>query len=315
MTEYHNVAFIFPGQGAQYPGMGKDFASEFSEAKQTFEEADDLLHTGLSSLIFQGEEEDLKQTKRCQSAIYVDCIAILRVVRTLFPDLRPSVCAGLSLGEYTALTASERLGFNDCLPLIHHRGQYMHEACEATKGGMAVIVGLSAAAVEAIIADINMPEDLWAANFNCPGQVVISGTERGVEAGAAAAKAQGAKRVVPLKVHGAFHSGLMSSAEERLAKHIQAAPIVDGTADIVMNVPGDYVTNLEDIRTNLIKQITSPVRWEQGIHVMMDHAVDLFVEMGPGNTLAGMNRRIGVSVPTVSIDKITDLSALEKLYR
>ncbi|SCA64252.1 Malonyl CoA-acyl carrier protein transacylase [Chlamydiales bacterium SCGC AG-110-P3] len=312
MTQPNNIAFIFPGQGAQYPGMGKDFAANFSVARETFEQANDLLKMRLSDVMFEGPADLLTQTKHCQVALYVDSIAILRTLATLSPDLTPSVCAGLSLGEYTALTASGRLTFEECLPLVQYRGQYMHDACESMQGTMAVVIGLDAAAVEAVVADVAANHDVWTANFNCPGQVVISGSTKGVEAASALAKERGARRVLALPVHGAFHSGLMAEAEQRLAAHVDTADLSDSDIDFVMNVPGDYVKDLEQIRSNLIKQVTSPVRWEQGVRAMMNHGVDLFVEIGCGKTLAGMNKRIGVTVPTISIDKVSDLQQLQE---
>lgn len=307
------IAFIFPGQGAQYTGMGKDFVANFAEARQTFEEADDILGRKLSSIILEGPDDVLTETKNSQTGIYVTSMALLRVLQSLFPTLKPSVCSGLSLGEYTAATASGRLSFADCLPLVQYRGQFMNDACEATKGTMAVVLGLEGDVVEQMVQEVNMPHDLWAANFNCPGQVVISGTLQGIEAGSAAAKAKGAKRVLPLSVHGAFHSGLMAAAERRLAEHVHAAPFKESAISFVMNVPGDYVKEAGQIRENLIRQVTSPVRWEQGIRKMADDGVDLFIEIGCGKTLSGFNKRIGVMAPTVSIEKTEDLAALHSL--
>lgn len=315
MVQYRKVAFLFPGQGAQYPGMAKDFYDSFPAARQTFEEADDLLGTKLSTIIFNGPDQLLTETKNSQLGIYIASNAILRVINQLFPQLTPSYCAGLSLGEYTALTAAQKLSLVDGLTLVGHRGQYMNDACEATKGTMAVILGLNADQVEQLVKEVNLPNDLWAANFNCPGQVVISGTLKGIEAGTAAAKAKGAKRVLPLQVHGAFHSGLMKLAEEQLTPFIEEANLKDSKCDIVMNVPGKTVRIILEIRQFLIEQVTQPVRWEQGIRHLMDAGVDLFVEMGCGKTLAGFNKRIGVTVPTVSIEKTEDIKALEALLR
>lgn len=311
--KYRKIAFLFPGQGAQYVGMAKDFVEKYSIAKETFEEADDLLQRNLSSIILQGPDDILTETKNSQAGIFVACIAILRVIQKMFPDLQPSVCAGLSLGEYTAITASGRLKYSECLPIVQYRGQYMNEACETSKGTMAVVLGLDANDVEELVKEVNLPNDLWAANFNCPGQVVISGTLKGIEAGTAAAKAKGAKRILPLQVHGAFHSGLMQKAEERLAEHIYKAPIQEGSSELVMNVTGNFVSDLEHIKKYLIKQVTNPVRWEQGIKAMNSEAVDLFLEIGCGKTLSGFNKRIGVPAPTISIEKIEDLEDVHKI--
>lgn len=310
MPKYHQIAFLFPGQGSQYPGMGKDIIDHFSVARQTIEEADDILNRKLSSIIFQGPEALLTETQNSQTAIFVISIAFVRVLNELFPSLQPQICAGLSLGEYTALTAAGFLPFRDCLPLVQHRAQFMNDACERRKGIMAVVMGLDADVVESLVREVALPNDLWAANFNCPGQVVISGTEKGITIGSEAAKAKGAKRVLPLSVHGAFHSGLMQEAGERLAPYIDNAPIQPGQAELVMNVPGDFVKDIGQIKQNLIKQVTNPVRWEQGIRAM--HEVDLFIEIGCGKTLAGMNKRIGALSPILSFEKMDDLDTIAK---
>jgi [acyl-carrier-protein] S-malonyltransferase len=305
------VAFLFPGQGAQYPGMGRDFVDNFPAAKQTFEEADDLLNRKLSAIILNGPENVLTETKNSQVGIFVTSMAILRTIHGLFPQLTSQLTAGLSLGEYTALAASERLSFAEALLLVQYRGHFMNEACEATRGTMAVILGLDGDAVQEIVREAHMPNDLWVANFNCPGQVVISGTLRGIEKGSELAKAKGAKRVLPLQVHGAFHSGLMSLAEERLAEYVHRAPFKESSIDLVMNVTGSAVKETPQIKENLIKQVTHPVKWEQSVRFMTQHGVDLFIEMGCGKTLTGFNKRIGVLVPTISLEKIDDIAALE----
>jgi [acyl-carrier-protein] S-malonyltransferase len=319
MKKFHRIAFLFPGQGTQIPGMGKDFVDAFSEAREIYEEADDILQRSLSKIIFEGPETVLTETKNSQTGIFVTSIALLNVLKKRFPELLPYACSGLSLGEYTALTASGRLPFSQCLPLVQYRGQFMNDACEATKGTMAVIMGLDAATVEQFVKELNLPNDLWCANFNCPGQVVISGTTKGVEAGTAAALARGAKRVLPLTVHGAFHSGLMREAEERLKPYVEQAPLSDSSIKFAMNVPGDLVSDIAEIKHNLIKQVTSPVRWEQGIqNLHTHHGIDLFIEIGCGKTLAGLNKRIlgaSATTPTISIEKVTDLPALETLLQ
>ena len=246
-------------------------------------------------------------------AIYVVSIAILRVLNDLFPNLIPSVCAGLSLGEYTAITASGRISFETCLSLVKYRGRYMQDACVAHQGTMAVILGMSAVEVEKMVEELRLPHDLWAANFNSPGQVVISGTKKGIEAGTEAAKSRGAKRVLPLQVHGAFHSGLMREAEQRLTEHINHAPLVDSKIELVMNVTGDFVKDLPQIRKNMILQVTHPVRWEQSIRTMEKSHIDTYLEVGCGKTLSGLNKRNNVLSPTISVDKVEDLKTIEEL--
>lgn len=312
--KYKNPAFIFPGQGAQYPGMGQDFIENFSAARFTFEEADDVLGRKLSDVILKGSDAQLTETANSQPAIYVVSIAILRVMQEIMP-MTPVVCAGLSLGEYSALTASEILPFLSCLPLIQHRATFMNEACKRFPGTMAVVVGLDSEVVNNLVKKVNLPNDLWIANYNCPGQVVLSGTARGVQVGSEAAQKAGAKRILPLPVQGAFHSGLMNQAEKHLAEYINHAPLNKGSSKLVMNVPGDFVDDLAKIRNNLIKQVTSPVSWEQGIRAMDNSGIDLYVEIGPGKTLMGMNKRIGVKAPTFSVETIEDLDKLANELR
>lgn len=309
MTQKKKVAFLFPGQGAQYVGMGRDFYEAFSIAKETFQEADELLKESLSRLIFEGPEEKLTETKNSQIAIFVVSTAILRTIQQQFPDLTPALCSGLSLGEYTALCASGRLGFADTLRLVRERARLMNLACERTAGTMAAVLGLDAIGIEAAVRGM---EGVWVANYNAPGQTVVSGTKEGIEKAMAALKEKGAKRVIPLSVHGAFHSGLMQSAQEGLAPWIERAPLQESPIPFVMNVPGDFAKETQEIRRNLIRQVTQSVRWEQGILAANAFGVDLYVEIGCGKTLAGLNKKIGGTAPTVSVDKTADLEALSQ---
>lgn len=300
-------ALLFPGQGAQYVGMGKDFYENFAAAREVFEAAEELLKRRLTPLIFEGPESELAKTINSQVAIYVVSMATLKVVEEQFPQLSLAVCAGLSLGEYSALTASKRLTFYQTLRLVQARANFMNDACEAKRGTMAAILGLEHAAVEAIADET---DELWVANLNCPKQVVISGTERGVEMGSELARARGAKRVIPLQVHGAFHSGLMQEAEKRLRDEIAHVTFAESPIALVMNVPGDYTTDIAQIPQFLSQQVTQPVRWEAGIRAMERKGVGMFLEIGCGKTLTGFNRRIGVSGSTISIDKVADLDAI-----
>ena len=307
-----NIAFLFPGQGAQYPGMGKDFWNEFSIVRETFEEADERLGRKLSKIVFEGPEQQLTETRNSQLGIYICSIAILRLLYQLFPQATPSHTAGLSLGEYSALCASKKLSFVDGVLLVDHRGRYMNDACEAFPGTMAVLLGMENEQVEKLVEKLNLPEELWVANYNCPGQVVISGTIRGIQIASQAAKESGAKRVLPLQVHGAFHSGLMKRAEVQLAPFIENAALQSSSISFVMNVTGRSTNELDEIRHNLIKQVTHPVRWEQGVRALIGASVDLFVECGPGKTLAGFYKRIGGHAPFVSIEKIADIKTFEE---
>lgn len=308
--ESPRIALLFPGQGAQYPGMGQDFVHNFSAARFTYEEADILLQRPLSKIILEGPEAVLTETKNSQTGIFVTSMAIFRVVQELY-ELKPFVCAGLSLGEYTALTAAENFSFSQALPLVQMRGQLMNEACEASPGTMAVVMGLDAEVVVETVSELNLPNDLWVANFNCPGQIVISGTKKGIEQGTAALLKRNAKRVLPLPVHGAFHSGLMQQAQDRLAPHLKNAELTKGSCQVVMNVPGAFVSDVEQMRQNLIEQVTHSVKWEHGIRAMEEQHIDLYIEFGPGKTLSGMNKRIGVRGPTLSIEKVEDLKLIE----
>lgn len=305
-------AFIFPGQGSQYVGMGKDFADAFPIARQTFEQANDVLGRNLSKIIFEGPLETLTETHNSQVAIYVNSMAIWFVLQELYPKFKPKMTAGLSLGEYTALTVSGRIAFEEGLKLVQARGKLMSDACNHTKGTMAVILGLTPDQVEQMVEEMNLPKDLWAANFNCPGQVVISGTAQGIALGAEEAKKRGAKRVLPIQVHGAFHSGLMAEAEKGLAAYLLEVQLHKSSIALAMNVTGGIVKDAEQIRLNLMKQVTHPVRWQKCIEALEAEGADLFVEIGSGKTLTGFNKRIETKAPTISIEKVEDLDQVEQ---
>ncbi|MBS0616352.1 MAG: ACP S-malonyltransferase [Verrucomicrobia bacterium] len=293
------IAFIFPGQGAQYVGMGKQFYEAFPEARAVFDEAGDHL----KKIIFEGPMEELTQTAIAQVAIFVTSVAILRCI-----PIKPDVCAGLSLGEYTALVAAGRVDFASALKLVAARGKYMQEACEMEKGSMRVVLGLEESQVAACLS-----EGAWIANLNCPGQVVIAGNETALHAAEEKLKAAGARRVLPLEVSGAFHTPLMRPAQEKLQSLLLSAPLQSSDVELVMNVPGAFVQGAEEMRQNLIAQVASPTRWEKGIRAMMEAGVTTFIEIGPGKTLSGMNKKIGVG-ETFSVEKPADLAQLEALY-
>lgn len=301
------IAFIFPGQGAQEVGMGKDFYNQFSVAKHIFQEADEILSSHFSKLIFEGPQEELTLTKNSQLAIYITSIAIWQTIQKEFSEISPIVCAGLSLGEYTALTAAKKIDFEECLLLVQARAKYMHEASLSYPGSMQVVLGMDVEAIKEAIRDI---EDVWVANLNCPGQIVIAGKIDSLNAAAVALKEKGAKRVLPLDVSGAFHSGLMQEAQDRLKPHIDEVTLKETSIAIVSNVLGDYVKSIEEIRFCLLRQMTQPVYWQQGIRAMETEGIEVYYEIGPGKTLAGMNKRIGVSAPTYSLEKIIDLEEI-----
>ncbi len=304
------MAFLFPGQGAQYVGMGKDFYENFAIAKQVFETSDDLLGWSFSRLIFEGPKEDLTQTKNSQLAIYIVSWAIHQVLRQEYPDLIPYVCAGLSLGEYTALAATGKISFTEGLRLVDQRAKLMQEACEISPGSLRVVLGMEPEEIQSVLNIL--PPEAYAciANVNCPGQVVIAGTVYGLDLASEELKKKGGKRILPLEVSGAFHSRLMLSAEQGLAPYIKESILRETQIRLVMNTPGEFVDDLSSIRSNLIEQVTHPVYWQRGIKMMEKEGVACFIEMGCGKTLQGMNKRIGVQSSTYSVEKIEEIGGL-----
>jgi [acyl-carrier-protein] S-malonyltransferase len=287
--------------------MGRDVAEAFAEARHTFEEADDILNTRLSTIIFEGPDSLLTETRHSQLAIWVVSAAWVRVLRKQLPGIEPVVSAGLSLGEYTALWASGRLGFRETLLLVRERAAAMHAACEATEGAMSAVLGCDGPQVEAALQGL---EGVWIANYNCPGQVVISGTRMGVAAATAPLKEAGAKRVIPLTVHGAFHSPLMRPAQLALAPAVEQAPICSSETLFAMNATGGFVSDPTEVKRYLIEQVVAPVRWEQSIRTIGEAGVDLRIEMGCGKTLTGMNRKIGGEAENLSLEKVDELDGV-----
>ena len=288
--------------------MGKDFYEIFPTFKQTLQEGDDLLGFSLTDLIFKGPAEELTLTKNSQVAIYVVSIGMWRVLSEQMGGMVPSAVAGLSLGEYTALTASGRLKFEEGVKLVRARGLYMHEAGIKHPGTMAVCLGMKPRDVEEAISSV---QGVWIANLNCPGQVVISGTVEGVKSASKALKENGAKRILPLHVSGAFHSGLMEEAKGLLKEKINRISLEESSVDFVMNVTGNYTLEGE-IKQNMIDQVTAPVLWEKGIRAMQERGIERFVEVGCGKTLNGMLKKIGVAGETFSIEKVEDLETLHQ---
>lgn len=303
-------AFIFPGQGAQYLGMGKDVFEEFFKAKEVFEQASEALSLNLPQLIFQGSKELLQQTKYSQIAIFTISMALHAVLHDLYPEIKPYICAGLSLGEYAALCAGGKMSLQEGIDLVIARGVYMQEVSEKQPGTLHVVLGLEEAQVASALQDLD--EKVWIANLNCPGQVVISGSFAGLEKAGEGLKRRGAKRIIPLEVSGPFHSGLMQEAQDRLEQKIQQVNILSSSTFVVMNVCGEKVEDPCKVKQYMVQQVTSPTRWAKTIATIEDSAPDLYIELGPGKTLCGMNKKIGVKPPSYGIENIQELYGLEK---
>ncbi len=289
-------AFIFPGQGAQYSGMGKDLYENSSNAKELFEQANEILGFRISDIMFEGSEEDLKQTKVTQPAVFLHSVIKFLVTED---KPTPNMVAGHSLGEFSALVANGTLEFGDALKLVYQRALAMQKACEAEPSTMAAVLGLDDAQVEEICKSIN--EVVVAANYNCPGQLVISGSIKGVELASEALKAAGAKRVLPLQVGGAFHSPLMGPAKQELAAAIQNTTFNTPIAPVYQNVNAQASTNPEVIKKNLIDQLTGPVKWTQIVQNMSADGCNHFIECGPGKVLQGLVKKIAPEATTVSL--------------
>jgi len=284
-------AYVFPGQGAQFSGMGKDLYDSSAEARALFENANQILGFSITDLMFAGTAEDLRQTKVTQPAVFLHSVIS---AKTLGKEFTPGMTAGHSLGEFSALTAAGALTFEDGLTLVSKRAMAMQKACEMNPSTMAAVLGLKDDIVEQICAEIT-DEIVVAANYNCPGQIVISGTKAGIEAAGEKMKAAGAKRVLPLSVGGAFHSPLMEPARLELAAAIEGTTISKPICPVYQNVDALPYTDPAKIKANLVAQLTSPVRWTQTVKNMMVAGADEFVELGPGTVLTGLIAKIKAS--------------------
>jgi [acyl-carrier-protein] S-malonyltransferase len=289
-------AYVFPGQGSQFVGMGKDLYEQHEKAKQLFDKANEILGFNITEIMFNGTDEELKQTKVTQPAIFLHSVAQAIVAQ----DFTPDMVAGHSLGEFSALVASKVLSFEDGLRLVSKRALAMQAACEANPSTMAAILGLDDEKVEEVCASIE--EVVVAANYNCPGQLVISGSNKGIEIACEKMKEAGAKRALPLPVGGAFHSPLMKPAEEELAKAIKETTFSQGICPIYQNVDAKPHTDPDEIKQNLIKQLTAPVRWTQSVQQMIADGATHFIECGPGKVLQGLVKKIDRNAEVSSVE-------------
>lgn len=301
------LAFVFPGQGAQKVGMGKDFYDNYDVAKKMFKEADEALGYSIMKMCFEGPEEDLKLTANTQPAILtISCIAneILKE-----NGIQPEITGGHSLGEYSALVAAGVLNFQDAVALVHKRGSYMQEAVPVGEGGMAAIIGVDRDKIVEVCQQVSAESPVQAVNFNCPGQIVIAGATKGVELAVEELRAAGAKKAVILPVSAPFHSTLMKPAAEKLAVELDKVTISDAKIPVVANVSAEILTKAEDIKASLVAQAASPVLWEDCVARMKEFGADLLLEAGPGKTLCGFNRRIDKTIKSLNVE---DVASLEK---
>lgn len=288
-------AYVFPGQGAQFTGMGKDLYESSALAKELFEKANEILGFRITDIMFEGTAEELKETKVTQPAVFLHSVIL---AKTLGEDFKPEMVAGHSLGEFSALVANGTLSFEDGLKLVSQRALAMQKACEITPSTMAAVLGLADSIVEEVCASID--GIVVAANYNCPGQLVISGETTAVEKACEAMKAAGAKRALILPVGGAFHSPMMEPAREELAAAIEATTFSAPICPVYQNVTANAVSDANEIKKNLIIQLTAPVKWTQSVQQMIADGATLFTEVGPGKVLAGLINKIDKEAVTAN---------------
>ena len=302
------IAFIFPGQGAQKVGMGKDFYEQFETAREVFDNANSWLDIDVKALCFE-ENDNLNLTQYTQAARVTTSMAMVRVLEE--KGLRPAVTAGLSLGEYCAIATAGAMSLKDAIVTVRKRGVLMEQAVPAGEGGMAAVLGMEAADIEAVLEPI---DGVSIANYNCPGQIVITGVKSALVTAMEKLKEAGAKRIVELVVSGPFHSAMLTEAGEKLAEELAGVELSELEIPYVTNVTADYVTDVADIKGLLAKQICASVRWQQSVEKMIEEGVDTFVEIGPGKTLTGFLRKINRDVTAYNIETVEDMEAvLEKL--
>ena len=302
-------AFIFPGQGSQFPGMGKDLADNFACAREVFQEADDAIGFNLSRLCFEGPEDQLKLTANTQPAILATSVAALRVVQAE-TGLQPVLVAGHSLGEYSALVAASAISFADAVRTVRARGTFMQEAVPVGIGAMAAILGVEPEILAAICEEAAQGEVVSPANFNSPGQIVIAGHADAVNRAIELAKAKGFRKAMLLPVSAPFHCRLMTPAGERLQSALEAVPVSPLQVPVVSNVEAQANSDQNRVKELLVKQVSAPVRWEESVGHMVKQGITRFVEIGPGKVLSGLVKRIEKSCETRNIDDVTTLKSL-----
>jgi len=290
-------AYVFPGQGAQFVGMGKDLYETSELAKEMFEKANEILGFRITDIMFDGTDEELKQTKVTQPAIFLHSVIL---AKTKADDFNPDMVAGHSLGEFSALVAAEALSFEDGLRLVSKRAMAMQKACEIEPSTMAAILGVDDKVVEEACQNIQH-ETVVPANYNSPGQIVISGSEKGIDFAIEILENLGAKRAIKLNVGGAFHSPLMEPARIELETAINEVEIKEPVCPVFQNVTAEAVTNTHEIKLNLIKQLTAPVRWTQSVVNMLEYGANEFIEVGPGKVLQGLVKKVNRKIPTRSL--------------
>mgnify|MGYP004602943419 FL=1 len=300
------IAFLFPGQGAQKAGMGQDFYEKFPSAKEIFDQASQWLSLDMKELCFK-KNDRLDLTEYTQAALVTTCLAMEKVVEEY--GLHPDVTAGLSLGEYCAIAVSGGMSVKDAITTVRKRGILMEQAVPAGEGSMAAVLGLGAWEIESAIKDTKAE----IANYNCPGQIVITGPKAAVEEASLKLKEAGARRVLPLAVSGPFHSSLLQNAGKELAKELENVEFFALQIPYVTNVTAECVTDISQTKELLAKQIASSVRWQQSVEKMLAEGVDTFVEIGPGKTLAGFMRKIAPDVKTYNIQKVEDLDQIAEI--